>query len=419
MNERITSLIAPEPDEYEAFLYLWEVPQDDGSIKRYLGYHVGFVQDGYHNSTTDSDLRERIARQDDIIYHVLRYGTKEEMAQAERVWLEKEDARNNPAWYNKTNGGGLYSKLDPLEDLMIFHKKLQDKAKFYTRDQLKDLEPHQTRLTLINTDHVTDLVGFMDKDPNPDKFPPITVLLNEDGRPSKIISGNHRTKACLKSKNTIGLNVIEIPYEHWSELSDIDLTTFSNRMNPNPSNPVLKMTIEDLANYAADMAISKNLDINNSEIKNELLRQEYTGQVISKALRKAAAILSNKEDIINNGDNWISFDSDFLEHNNRVNDAWKTIEQKLFEEYDVVQKLSGSNPDLGNVLRKVKKFDSFNSGNCIVAYYYKSPKEKKNKKKYMDELIDDCVSLCMHLPISIEFMELPNTLSAIDKHIVS
>ena len=333
MSERIRNVMAPEPANYEAYLYQWEIPQDDGSIKKYLGYHKGFPQDNYKHSSEDPDLNYAIATQDNITFHVLDYGTSEEMAQAERVLLEKVDARNNDAWYNKTNGGGRYSKLDSLEDLMVFHEKSKDTAKFYNCDRLKDLEPYQTRLTLINTDHVNDLLDVMEKDTNPDKFPPISVLMNEDGQPSKIISGNHRTKACLKSKNTIGLNVIEIPYEKWSKLSNIDLTTFGNRLNPNPSEPVLASDVATMANYAADLAYEKyDLNIDHSEIKNELVRQGYGGSAINKILSKARAILSNNEDIINAGDNWISFDNDFININDQVKDAWNNIDQQLSKE---------------------------------------------------------------------------------------
>ena len=421
MSERIRNVMAPEPANYEAYLYQWEIPQDDGSIKKYLGYHKGFPQDNYNHSSGDPDLNYAIATQDNIIFHVLDYGTSEEMAQAERVLLEKVDARNNDAWYNKTNGGGRHSKLDPLEDLMIFHEKSKDTAKFYNCDQLKDLEPYQTRLTLINTDHVNDLLDVMEKDTNPDKFPPISVLMNEDGQPSKIISGNHRTKACLKSKNTIGLNVIEIPYEKWSKLSNIDLTTFGNRLNPNPSEPVLASDVATMANYAADLAYEKyDLNIDHSEIKNELVRQGYGGSAINKILSKARAILSNNEDIINAGDNWISFDNDFINLNDQVNDAWNNINQQLLKEYDVVYKISGSNPDLGKVLKQISKFDpSFNSCRCIVVYYFKNPAEKKRKMQFVEELMDYCANLCNHIPITIDFEELPNTLSEIDKHIGS
>ena len=86
----------------EAFVYCWT---DWGKDKLYVGVHCGSPDDGYVCSSVNMK-EERFARRNDFSRTIVASGTREDMYKFERTILKAVDAKNNPHYYNKTNGAG-------------------------------------------------------------------------------------------------------------------------------------------------------------------------------------------------------------------------------------------------------------------------------------------------------------------------
>ena len=72
--------------------------------KTYIGYHK---ENGktYFGSPTDTELISLVSNpKADLVFEVLQYGSKLEMQQVEHDLLTDANAKDNPNYWNKTNG---------------------------------------------------------------------------------------------------------------------------------------------------------------------------------------------------------------------------------------------------------------------------------------------------------------------------
>ena len=82
----------------EAFVYCW---REQATNKWYIGYHKGFLDDGYIcSSQTVRPLIE--SNPEGWTRKIYRYGTVKQMLELEHRILKRLDARNNPKSYNKS-----------------------------------------------------------------------------------------------------------------------------------------------------------------------------------------------------------------------------------------------------------------------------------------------------------------------------
>jgi hypothetical protein len=86
----------------EAFVYCWT---DWAKDKLYIGVHIGSPDDGYVCSSIPMK-EERFTRPGDFTRTIVASGSKENMYSFERTLLKVVDAKNDPHYYNKSNGGG-------------------------------------------------------------------------------------------------------------------------------------------------------------------------------------------------------------------------------------------------------------------------------------------------------------------------
>ena len=85
-TKNVTTLTEPLKENgefgYQAFLYQWFCVQLQ---KFYIGYHTGFVGDGYTESSENDDfVKDRHNPDLDWEYSVIGFGTTEEMKNKER-----------------------------------------------------------------------------------------------------------------------------------------------------------------------------------------------------------------------------------------------------------------------------------------------------------------------------------------------
>ena len=115
MSNLKEQIIATPPASYEAYLYRY-INEENGKI--YVGIHKGSVDDPYNHSSTNLEFAKVFVDSNSkLIFEVISYGTWIEMQNAEYNILHKVDARNNPDYYNKSNGFPQY--VEPNRDKVL------------------------------------------------------------------------------------------------------------------------------------------------------------------------------------------------------------------------------------------------------------------------------------------------------------
>lgn len=83
----------------QAFLYMWV---DKSNDMKYIGYHVGTLNDGYVCSS-DLMMAEYEKRPDDFFRTILAWGTKDQMYELETLILLELGAATRGPFYNVSN----------------------------------------------------------------------------------------------------------------------------------------------------------------------------------------------------------------------------------------------------------------------------------------------------------------------------
>ena len=116
----------PNPEKHNSFVYLFtKLNAKPGEKQFYCGYHLEKPNDNYSHTSTDDDLDLDIDKHD-FKKEILHWGTMSEMQTKEHTILKNVDARNNPEWYNKTNGapGKNVKEID-----LLFISDMADKIR--------------------------------------------------------------------------------------------------------------------------------------------------------------------------------------------------------------------------------------------------------------------------------------------------
>jgi len=425
MNNRIKRTIPELPEKYEAYLYLWKIWIEElEKWKYYAGrrhkqYHVS----DYWHSSDDKDFINDLARRKKIEFEILKYGTHEEMGMEETKLLKQVDGGRGAAtsddWYNKSNGGGLYSKgaasavdIDALFDLV---SPLLENYENYEVGEtvnsiqkvfvptvvlnkfLKDVQYLQTRNELYDNEHVTYLKEQTDEDANPDTFPPIIILQDAKIVDNKIthckgsqviIGGNHRTRGNTKSKRGIGLNALTLPHTLWKVLKGVDFWTFSNRFNPEPEKKSKGISPESAAtwivNYVKEKKFTKTsddgketvYDLTHSLVIREMKEYYRFGtSKRKKSLIEAQKLLDN-EKLLLKQDNLISFSDAGLKSNPELEKEYEE-KKKIFltpdedtgiTEYDWIFKVSARVFSSGKIIDHIRHNEYKKKGRVDIFY---------------------------------------------------
>ena len=204
----------------------------------YVGIHKGAVTDEYNHSSTNASFKHAFANsQADLNYSVLSYGDWREMQNAENKILKAADARNNPLYYNKTNGYPVYSEPDLAKceqfvadflegkynvgkepiDLHIKMKSIQVRFEFDAALQREIKEK------------VDDAMG------NTDKCSPVLVWENR-GMDGEDLRGdsNHTVTGVNASKHGIDIPVARVSASVHQTFSNAELKMIGNLLNRKP-----------------------------------------------------------------------------------------------------------------------------------------------------------------------------------------
>ena len=237
------------PTIYEGYLYRYTNLDNN---KVYVGVHKGYVGDGYWHSSTNKEFgKEFESSEGNFKFEILEYGSYAEMTVSERKILKDNDARNNPMFYNKSNGAAKF--IQPDNDMM---KELADKisnSEFpITKESVDDI--YELVRLQVRSEESKELRQEIkeridDAGGNTDKCSPIVIYEGRQSGKDIVGDGNHTLGGAKDAKHSTVVPVIRIPHEIHSEYTNDELKGVSNLLNKKPAIIKKSMTVDDAVKY--------------------------------------------------------------------------------------------------------------------------------------------------------------------------
>ena len=150
--------------EYNSFIYIW---YDLKTNKKYIGSHIGSIDDGYKFSGLNI-RKEYAMRQNDFKREILSYRlieTQKQIREIEEQYLILNDVENNDEFYNRTNKayGGYHKKsvderlldidengLNAFERAAIKMVKTRKKNNSYETAKIKEFKTKNLNTIKLN-----------------------------------------------------------------------------------------------------------------------------------------------------------------------------------------------------------------------------------------------------------------------------
>tara|TARA_Y100000310_G_C20620384_1_gene782960 strand:+ start:292 stop:1614 length:1323 start_codon:yes stop_codon:yes gene_type:complete len=283
----VETKISKPPKKYEGYLYRF-TNLKNGMI--YLGVHKGFVEDHYWQSSTDKDFVKIFSdSSSELLYEILDYGTYDEMTVKEHKILKMVDAKNNPLYYNKSNGSPRqpFADLEKCKGLVARIENGEFDVGKEPINELTGLERLQVRTEDIGK-HQTEIKQKIDDaGGNTDKCRPILLFEGlAEGGSDLIVNGNHTLGGADMSKHAVDVPVARVPKKVHKDYSDEEIKGIGNLLNRREDIVKEYTTNEDAVKWVVGRA-AKGVDVN-SESNTEWLKEYgHTRQRISTILKKA------------------------------------------------------------------------------------------------------------------------------------
>lgn len=283
------------PSVYEGYLYRFT---DMDTDRVYVGIHLGYVGDGYWHSSKNKEFDKLLADNDaNLKYEILEYGDYNQMTVSEHKILSEADAKNNPLFFNKSNGAPKYKPidLDRVKELVS-----QIEAGEFTCDEKESIDEVskyfrlQVRL-LEDSDHVKDIAEKIDDaGGSTQKCNPVIIAEKRQAGKDVIIDGNHTVAAVLKSKHGRDVPVARIPKDVHEEFTNEELQAVGNLLN-RPSEIVKKRASTlDMIKYIQSQ-YDKGVPVDDISNKTFLKEMKFTNNQIKSILKNSKAEIEKGE----------------------------------------------------------------------------------------------------------------------------
>jgi len=249
----IESSFDSAPKEYESFVYRFTNLDND---KKYVGYHKGFVGDGYWNSSTCNEFEKVYTDSSSRLrYEILNYGTDKEMRQAEYRILSSVDARNNDEYYNKSNGFPVYPEID-REKCKALVARIESGEFNVGKELLDTLRKIFEKGNIVQVryehddEHQRDIRDKInDENGNTNDCNPILLYEERASDGTELGGDGNHTFWGADASRAIDVPVARVPYEVHKEFSDIELETVGHLLNRRPKVFKKKETDKDAMKY--------------------------------------------------------------------------------------------------------------------------------------------------------------------------
>lgn len=300
-TKNVTTLTEPLKEngefDYQAFLYQWFCVQLQ---KFYIGYHTGFVGDGYTESSENDDFSKDRHNPDlDWEYSVIGFGTTEQMKNKERDVLKWHEARNNPdKFYNQTNGGSAYPHISNMKIETIL-EKIQNGDYLQKTTLTKNGYDWDTLIKeriqvrgIDNLEGVDFIQRWIDSVGHSNETNPINLIENYYGEGHhRLLDGSTTILGVLASEkgNEIKWNLI--PKEDWEGYTESDWEVLGASLNPSQRKKKWSTSYDDWADIFARAFVNENRPINSKENRDRLTACNISPKTVSIILNKAKTLV--------------------------------------------------------------------------------------------------------------------------------
>lgn len=338
------------PDNQPCFVYEWYNITKD---KYYVGYHKGEPFDGYFHSSKDKDFADDF-HSCQWRYTIKDFGSDSLMLSLENQILSKANAKDNPKYYNKTNGIPQEFSMPDEElvydfaDQILDNKSLDEiEPVLKSKEDLSNYVEYQARAESLDAEHEKDIKNRID-DSNgayAQNELLLTVLKDRlwEGKICDLqINGRHSKNAFLKSKTGSYIKVLEIPEEKHRHLSTEEVKLLAIALNPTTKTPRKETQSEDIVKIIVDYRL-KGLTNKSQTIQSILDRFNLTTYKRRKILNEVNEKINEKISPVNQI--WIMYNAgkeelelqEKVEDENRqpgvycksygtkINDFWKAL----------------------------------------------------------------------------------------------
>tara|TARA_Y100000389_G_scaffold203332_1_gene251433 strand:- start:536 stop:1849 length:1314 start_codon:yes stop_codon:yes gene_type:complete len=314
-DQIITDNIPYNYDEVNLNSYLYKLTNLITKMK-YLGIKKGVPDYSYLFSSEDPTfLKDFMDPNSKWHLDVLMYNTYEYVQAKEQQMLREVNARDNPEYYNKSNGGS-----DLVLPNMNLLKHLVEEIKttgayngtLTTLLAVRDLPKHriQVRNFTYDSKHISTLKSIINERTSL-KHLRVIILKNRLYRGRKgdlVIDGNHSIAAAEKSK--FGLNgqipVVALEEDQHKDIPDDDIDIVAVMFNPSVENPTLESDDETIAGIVKNMMI-RGLNPSSKEVQ-DLYDQQRLTRTRKAKVTTIAKEMYNREWVPNTS-TWIRYDA--------------------------------------------------------------------------------------------------------------
>ena len=294
------------PDNQPCFVYEWYNITKD---KYYVGYHKGEPFDGYFHSSKDKDFADDF-HTCQWRYTIKDFGSDSLMLSLENQILSKANAKDNPKYYNKTNGIPQEFSMPDEElvydfaDQILDNKSLDEiEPVLKSKEDLSNYVEYQARAESLDAEHEKDIKNRID-DSNgayAQNELLLTVLKDRlwEGKICDLqINGRHSKNAFLKSKTGSSIKVLEIPEEKHRHLSTEEVKLLAIALNPTTKTPRKETQSEDIVKIIVDYRL-KGLTNKSQTIQSILDRFNLTTYKRRKILNEVNEMINEKISPVN------------------------------------------------------------------------------------------------------------------------
>jgi len=275
------------PSVYEAYLYRFT---DVDTNRMYVGIHKGYVGDGYWHSSTDKDFDKLLADSDsNLKYEILEYGDYNQMTVSEHKVLSEVDAKNNPLYFNKTNGAPKYR---PIDTIKVKELAIQIENGEFNCDSKESIEEISNLIRLQvraqeDPEHIKEISERIDDaGGNTDVCDPVIICEKRQDGKDIIIDGNHTTKAVVKSKHGRDVPVARIPTEVHSEFTGEELIAVANLLNKKSKIVKKSASKEDMVKFIIKQ-YTNGVPVDDSSNKEFLKEMQFTNNQIKGIIKSS------------------------------------------------------------------------------------------------------------------------------------
>lgn len=229
--------------EYSAYVYRITVTFPDGTIKIYIGAHEGSIYDEYDFSSKDEEFINDLKNPNNKKhFEIIMKGNTVNMFDLENQMLEEVDAKNNPQYYNKTNGGSRYTIQSVSEEQFLdtlvenyqnggFDKYIKYLEVDYIEEQKKEHGSVQARMindedekdqTVADDEYCRPIADEIDARLGDTSFLPPCLALGDWGKDRNGIlwvNGSQRENSVGMSKRGTTVKTVVLPKEEWKRIA--------------------------------------------------------------------------------------------------------------------------------------------------------------------------------------------------------